>query len=54
MQALGRHFREHGLYTCVRWNTFSTNPPLCITENELRETFAIIDNGLEITDQAVS
>jgi taurine--2-oxoglutarate transaminase len=42
-----------GLYTLVRWNTFYTNPPLCITEDELREAFAIIDKGLEITDQAV-
>ena len=53
MQALGKHFREHGLYTFVRWNTFF-NRPLCITEDELREAFAIIDKGLEITDQAVS
>jgi taurine--2-oxoglutarate transaminase len=53
MQALGRYFRQEGLYTFVRWNTFFTNPPLCITENELREAFAIIDKGLEITDAAV-
>jgi taurine--2-oxoglutarate transaminase len=54
MQALGKYFRQEGLYTFVRWNTFFTNPPLCITEDELREAFAIIDKGLEITDQAVS
>ncbi len=53
MTALARFFREHGLYTFVRWNTFFTNPPLCITEAELREAFAIIDAGLEITDRAV-
>ena len=53
MGALGRFFREQGLYTLVRWNTFFTNPPLCITEAELREAFAIIDQGLEITDRAV-
>ncbi len=53
MAALGRYFREHGLYTFVRWNTFFTNPPLCITEAEMREAFAIIDRGLEITDKAV-
>ena len=41
-----RFFREHGLYTFVRWNTFFTNPPLCITEAELGEAFAIIDEGL--------
>jgi taurine--2-oxoglutarate transaminase len=53
MAALGRYFREQGLYTLVRWNTFYTNPPLCINEQQLREAFAIIDKGLEITDQAV-
>jgi taurine--2-oxoglutarate transaminase len=37
----------------VRWNTFFTNPPLCITEAELREAFAIIDKGLTETDPAV-
>jgi taurine---2-oxoglutarate transaminase len=54
MQALGKYFRQEGLYTFVRWNTFFTNPPLSITEEELREAFAIIDKGLEITDQAVA
>src|ERR1700723_1277314 len=53
MAALGKFFRENGLYTMVRWNTFYTNPPLCITEDQLREAFAIIDKGLEITDLAV-
>jgi taurine--2-oxoglutarate transaminase len=51
--ALGKFFRKEGLYTLVRWNTFFTNPPLCITEKELREGFAIIDRALEITDKAV-
>jgi taurine--2-oxoglutarate transaminase len=54
MKALGRFFREEGLYTFVRWNTFFTNPPLSITEAEMREAFAIIDRGLEITDKYVT
>jgi taurine--2-oxoglutarate transaminase len=54
MQAFGRFLREEGLYTFVRWNTFFTNPPLCVTEDEMREAFAIIDKGLEITDRAAS
>jgi taurine---2-oxoglutarate transaminase len=54
MAALGRFFREQGLYTFVRWNTFFTNPPLIINEQQMREAFAIIDKGLEITDKAVS
>ena len=53
MAALGKFFRQEGLYTFVRWNSFFTNPPLCITEEQLREGFAIIDRALEITDRAV-
>jgi taurine---2-oxoglutarate transaminase len=54
MAALGKFFREQGLYTLVRWNTFYTNPPLCITEAELHEGLDVIDKGLEITDRAVT
>ena len=54
MQALGRFFRERGLYTFVRWNTFFTNPPLCITEGELREAFGIIDEGLAAVDASLT
>jgi taurine--2-oxoglutarate transaminase len=53
MAALGRFFREQGLYTFVRWNTFFTNPPLIVSEAQLEEGLAIIDRGLEITDRAV-
>jgi taurine--2-oxoglutarate transaminase len=53
MAAIGRFFREQGLFTFVRWNTFFTNPPLIITETELEEGLAIIDRALEITDRAV-
>jgi len=47
MKRLGRFFREEGLYTFVRWNTFFTNPPLIISEEELRRGFEIIDRGLQ-------
>jgi len=53
MQALAKFFRDEGLYTLVRWNYFFTNPPLPITEAELREGFSIISRGLAITDKAV-
>jgi taurine---2-oxoglutarate transaminase len=46
MKRLATFFRDEGLYTMVRWNTFYTNPPLTITEDELRQGFAIIDRGL--------
>jgi len=53
MVAIGRFFREHGLYTFVRFNTFFTNPPLVISEEQLDEGLAIIDQALDITDKAV-
>ncbi len=54
MAALGRHFREEGLYTLVRWANFYTNPPLTISEDELREGFGIIDRGLTKVDAALA
>jgi taurine---2-oxoglutarate transaminase len=42
----GALLREEGLYTFVRWHTFFTNPPLCVTEEQLREGFAMIDRAL--------
>ena len=54
MAALAKFFRQEGLFTFVRWNYFFTNPPLIISEDELREAFGIIDRGLSITDQAVA
>jgi taurine--2-oxoglutarate transaminase len=54
MAALGRSFRQQGLYTFVRWNTFFANPPLIITEAQLDEACDIIDTALDITDQSVT
>ncbi|HTM03162.1 MAG TPA: aminotransferase class III-fold pyridoxal phosphate-dependent enzyme [Vicinamibacterales bacterium] len=54
MTELTGFFRQEGLFTYVRWNTFFTNPPLIITDDQLREAFAIIDRGLAITDRAVA
>jgi taurine---2-oxoglutarate transaminase len=54
MKAIGKYFREHGLYTLIANNSIHTNPPLCITEEQLGEGFAIIDGALDIADQAVT
>ncbi len=54
MKAIGKYFREHGLYTMIANNSIHTNPPLCITEEQLAEGFAIIDGALDIADQAVT
>lgn len=51
MQALNAFFREEGLFTFMRWGSFMCNPPLCITEEQLLEAFAVIDRGLDVTDQ---
>src|SRR6478609_5700568 len=53
MKAIGKYFRTNGLYTMLANNSIHTNPPLCITEEQLAEGFEIIDAALEIADQAV-
>jgi taurine---2-oxoglutarate transaminase len=53
MKAIGKFFRDNGLYTMIANNSIHTNPPLCITEEQLAEGFAIIDAALEIADEAV-
>ena len=53
MKAIGKFFRENGLYTMMANNSIHTNPPLSITADQLAEGFAIIDRALDIADQAV-
>lgn len=53
MADFGAFLAANGLFTFVRWGSFMCNPPLCITEDELREGFAIIDRALEVTDRVV-
>jgi taurine--2-oxoglutarate transaminase len=53
MKAIGKFLRENGLYTFAPNNSLHTNPPLCITEDQLAEGFEIIDRALDIADQAV-
>jgi taurine--2-oxoglutarate transaminase len=52
MNELQAAFKRNGLFTFSRWSHFMCNPPLSITEAELREGFAIIDRSLsESTDR---
>jgi taurine--2-oxoglutarate transaminase len=53
MKAIGKNLREAGLYTMIANNSIHTNPPLCITEDQLAEGFDIIDRALDIADAAV-
>ncbi len=54
MPKLNAYLRELGVYTLVRWNTVFVNPPLTITEEQLREGLAVIDQALAIADEAVA
>ena len=42
---------QNGLFTMMRGHTVFTNPPLVITEQELRDGFGIISNSLKILDK---
>jgi taurine--2-oxoglutarate transaminase len=54
MKAIGKFFRDNGLYVMLANNSIHTNPPLCITGEQLAEGFALIDQALDIADQAVT
>ncbi len=50
MKDLAAHFRKENLFTFVRWGSFMVNPSLCISDEDLRRGFAIIDRGLDLCD----
>jgi len=53
MNALRQHLLERGLFLYTHWNIILIIPPLIITPEQLAEGFAILDEGLKITDAAV-
>ncbi|HKF86053.1 MAG TPA: aminotransferase class III-fold pyridoxal phosphate-dependent enzyme [Candidatus Limnocylindrales bacterium] len=54
MKAIGKYLRDNGVYTMIANNSIHTNPPLCITEDQLAEGFDVIDRALDIADQSVT
>ena len=54
MASVNRALLDRGLFTMVRFNGIMTNPPLCITEEQLAEGFEIIDDVLSIADAATA
>jgi len=52
MTALKTFCLDHGLFLYTHWHTVLIIPPLIITEEQLNEGFEILDQALEITDQA--
>jgi taurine--2-oxoglutarate transaminase len=53
MAALRKYCLDHGLYVYPHWHTVLIIPPLIITEEQLKEGFAILDKALELTDRVV-
>jgi len=52
MIRLYQYLLDRGLFLYTHWQTMLIIPPLIISEDELAEGFAIIDEGLKITDSA--
>ncbi len=46
--------QENGLWTVINWWNVMNNPPLCITEEQLKEGFTIVDKALTVTDEIVA
>ena len=51
---INAYLLDHGLSTLLRWNWIFVNPPLTITEEQLREGLEIIDGALELADRAIA
>jgi taurine---2-oxoglutarate transaminase len=54
MKGVAKYLRDNGLYTMIANNSIHTNPPLCITEQQLADGFEIIDAALDIADRGVA
>jgi taurine--2-oxoglutarate transaminase len=54
MARLRKTCLEHGLYVYTHWHTVLIIPPLPITEAQLQEGFAVLDEALRETDKAVN
>jgi taurine--2-oxoglutarate transaminase len=53
MTALKKFCLDHGLFLYMHWHTVLIIPPLIINEEQLKQGFDILDQALEITDQAI-
>jgi taurine--2-oxoglutarate transaminase len=50
MGQLGKFLRDNGLFTLLQLNLVMCNPPLTIDEQQMAESFDIIDRGLDLVD----
>ena len=53
MRDIGAFMLQRDVITMTRWNWVFVNPPLTITLDELREGLAVVDEALELADQAM-
>jgi len=53
MTALRQSLLDQGVFVYTHWHTILIIPPLIITEEQLTEGFAALDQALRITDAAV-
>lgn len=53
MTAFRRYCLDNGLFLNTHWHTALIIPPLIITEEQLKDGFAVLDKALEFTDAAV-
>ena len=53
MEVFKTHCRRNGLFVSVHWNTVLIVPPLTITQEQLEEGFAILDEALKIADEGI-
>ena len=54
MRDLGNFMLDQGVSTLIRWNWIFVNPPLTISEDELRSGLKVLDAALDIADQAIA
>ena len=53
MVAVRKFCLDHGLYVYTHWHTVLVIPPLIISEAQLQEGFAVLDQALEIADHSL-
>jgi len=53
MDAFRKHMLDHGVFLYTHWHTALIIPPLIISEDQLAEGFAALDEALSITDEAI-
>ena len=53
MVAVRKFCLDHGLYVYTHWHTVLVIPPLIISEAQLQEGFALLDQALEIADHSL-